>query len=304
MQSYDPFALQQSQGGTTPPSSGRGQADDSDPLAVMYGGNIAAACEATNQSVNEGKEEELDADKEKKRQRASNRLTAWQSRERKRIELEVMKERKAELTKQNEDLQRENEQLRRVIQQVKEAKRIGGGAAASRQNAAIHAVAASNFAKMQQQQQQANMRFPFPASNLRRELPHLSMPSDDRGVGSSSLLPVRLLQHGANAAPPYIQQGVGPTIFAPLARQHLQQQQQQQQQQQLHQAFQLNNMSNSMPPNMLASHSGRGGALEMPYFRTLAHPSTKRRDAEEEKSTTSGSPAPSPHASKKSRKEL
>jgi hypothetical protein len=244
--------------------------DDFDPFS--YGGNIAAACAATNQSISEGKEQELNADEEKKRQRASNRLTAWQSRERKRIEFEVMKERKAEITKKNEDLKRENEQLRLLIQKVKEGKRVGGGAACTQQatptttaaNQQHSVLAASNLAaaKLKLQQQQDKMRFPlFPASNMRRELPpHLMS------------LPVGMLQqHGASNAP-YIQQGVGQTIFAPLERQ-----QQQHLQHQLHQAFQLGNLNTNAPDI----------ASQMPYFRTLAHlSSTKKKDTQEESSST------------------
>jgi hypothetical protein len=251
MQAYKSFAVQQS------------QANGFDPLAMMYGGNIAAACEATNQSVSEGKDQELNADEEKKRQRASNRLTAWQSRERKRIEFEVMKDRKAELTKRNEDLKMENEQLGRVVQQIKEAKRLGGGADSRQTTAVDHAVATSNLSKIHQQQQD-QMRFLMPSN---------------RGVLSSLGVP----QHRVNA--PYLQQGVGPTTFAPLEReQHLQHHQ-------LHnQVFQLGNAPD------IASHTGRG-ALEMPYFRTLAHlSSTKRKDAAEE--STPDFP------NKRSRKEL
>jgi hypothetical protein len=274
MQTYKSFARKKSQQA----------ADGLDPLAMMYGGNIAAACKATNQCVTEGKEQELDANEEKKRQRASNRLAAWQSRERKRIEFEVMKERKAELEKQNEDLKRENEQLGRVIQQVKEAKRmqVGGGATSRQITAATHAVAASNFSKMHQQKQEdPKMRVSLSASNMRKDLPPL-MPSQDDGV--SWRLPARVHPHGANA--PYIQQGVATTIFAPLERQqHLEHQ--------LRQALQLGGDAAD-----IASHLERE-ALQLPYFRTLAKLSpTKRKDAQEESTTPAASPT------KRSRKEL
>ena len=271
MQRYKSFDLQQQQ------QQSQQAADGFDPFAMMYGGNIAAACAATNQSVTESKEQELDAGEEKKRQRASNRLTAWQSRERKRIEFEVMKDRKANLTKQNEDLKRENEQLQRVIQQVKEAKRIQvlrGGAASPRQTtpANHHAVAASNFSKMLQQQQD-KMRLSLSVSSMRRDLPHL-MSIQDCSV-FSSLPAARLLPHDANA--PYIQQRVGATTFAPLERQqHLEHQ--------LHHA--LAQFGANVPD--FASASGRGA----PYFRTLAHLSTMQKDPQEE--STPGRPTKRP----------
>jgi hypothetical protein len=90
----------------------------------LYGGNVAAACLATNDTVvkrgergiegNEEQQQDKQAE-EKRRQRASRRLTAWQSRERKRIEIEVLQERKTELKGRNEELTRENEQLKLVI---------------------------------------------------------------------------------------------------------------------------------------------------------------------------------------------
>jgi hypothetical protein len=89
----------------------------------LYGGNVAAACLATNDTVvkregrgPEGNEkQQQQQDEEKRRQRASNRLTGWQSRERKRIVIEVLQDRKTALKGRNEELNRENEQLKLVI---------------------------------------------------------------------------------------------------------------------------------------------------------------------------------------------
>jgi hypothetical protein len=67
---------------------------------------------------NEEQQQDKQAE-EKRRQRASRRLTAWQSRERKRIEIEVLQERKTELKGRNEELTRENEQLQLVINHLK-----------------------------------------------------------------------------------------------------------------------------------------------------------------------------------------
>ena len=103
-----------------------------DPWA-MYGGNIAAACQATNDFVQEqsiqqgagggggedGGQVENAVDDEKQKQRASSRLIAWHSRERKRIEFEVLQERKDELTGRNASLKQENERLKLVINYLK-----------------------------------------------------------------------------------------------------------------------------------------------------------------------------------------
>jgi hypothetical protein len=99
-----------------------------DPWA-LYGGNIAAACRATNSSVTEQeahKGDDIDTDAEKHRQRASSRLTAWQSRERKRIEFEVLQERKEELNERNLRLERENEHIKVLIEQLKAAPDLFG----------------------------------------------------------------------------------------------------------------------------------------------------------------------------------
>jgi len=89
----------------------------------LYGGNIAAACQATNAVVDvhhrTKDEEKAVEDEEKKRQRANSRLTAWQSRERKRIEFEVLQERESELKKRNQELQQENEKLKIIIDSLK-----------------------------------------------------------------------------------------------------------------------------------------------------------------------------------------
>ncbi len=90
---------------------------------ILYGGNIAAACQATNAVVEvhhrTRDEEKAIEDDEKKRQRANSRLTAWQSRERKRIEFEVLQEREAELKKRNMVLHQENKQLQLIIRSLR-----------------------------------------------------------------------------------------------------------------------------------------------------------------------------------------
>jgi bZIP transcription factor len=89
-------------------------------LNPIYAGNIAAACEATNQEVAQKQKEVIKDDNEElQRKKAASRITAWQSRERKRIEMEVLQERKAELTRRNADLRSENEQLRLLISNLK-----------------------------------------------------------------------------------------------------------------------------------------------------------------------------------------
>lgn len=85
----------------------------------LYGGNIAAACQATNAvvEVHQRTRDETKAvdDDDKRKQRANSRLTAWQSRERKRIEFEVLQEREAELKSRNLELMQENQQLKMII---------------------------------------------------------------------------------------------------------------------------------------------------------------------------------------------
>lgn len=89
----------------------------------LYSGNIAAACQATNAVVEvhhqTRDEEKAVEDNDKRRQRANSRLTAWQSRERKRIEFEVLQEREAELKNRNLELEQENEQLKLIIGNVR-----------------------------------------------------------------------------------------------------------------------------------------------------------------------------------------
>jgi hypothetical protein len=87
----------------------------------LYGGNIAAACEAANEEVVKRRSEGTidDEDRERKRLRDTSRLVAWQSRERKRIEIEVLQERKTQLHQLNSDLRTENEQLQSIIQGIK-----------------------------------------------------------------------------------------------------------------------------------------------------------------------------------------
>jgi hypothetical protein len=106
--------------------------DTMDPWG-FYVGNVAAACLATNEAIvkrgergTEGKEEpqqqqrkDEQAEEEKLRQRASSRVIAWQSRERKRIVIEVLQERQTELKGRNHELNRENEQLKLAISHLK-----------------------------------------------------------------------------------------------------------------------------------------------------------------------------------------
>lgn len=87
----------------------------------LYGGNIAAACVAANEEVVKRRSEGVteDEDQERKRLRDSSRLIAWQSRERKRIEMEVLRERQTQLQQENQELRKENEQLQSIIQWLK-----------------------------------------------------------------------------------------------------------------------------------------------------------------------------------------
>jgi hypothetical protein len=88
---------------------------------TLYGGNIAAACEAANLEAakKQGESSQAKDDENAQRRRAASRITAWQSRERKRIEMEVLQERKAELTCRNSDIRSENEQLRLLIEKFR-----------------------------------------------------------------------------------------------------------------------------------------------------------------------------------------
>lgn len=89
-------------------------------LNPIYARNIAAACEAANhEAAQKQKETTKGDDEEIQRKRATSRITAWQSRERKRIEMEVLQERQVELTRRNADLKSENEQLRLLILNLK-----------------------------------------------------------------------------------------------------------------------------------------------------------------------------------------
>lgn len=102
-----------------------------DPLGLLYKGNISAACVATNTArVQQQKQdrtktpqndEEKAADDKQRKQRATNRLNAWKSQERKRIEFEVLQERQAELEWRNKDLKKENDKIRQIIQDIKAA---------------------------------------------------------------------------------------------------------------------------------------------------------------------------------------
>lgn len=68
---------------------------------------------------------ESQQEKEKRRQ-LSSRLTAWQSRERKRVEVEDLQERQQRLRRRNEHLHRENTELRLAIKELKQQGDKGG----------------------------------------------------------------------------------------------------------------------------------------------------------------------------------
>jgi hypothetical protein len=89
-------------------------------FSPMYSGNIAAACEAANQEVvQKHNDHPKDDDEEIQRKKAASRIVAWQSRERKRIEMEVLQERSAELTRRNAKLKSENDRLKLLIAHLK-----------------------------------------------------------------------------------------------------------------------------------------------------------------------------------------
>jgi hypothetical protein len=127
-------ALSSAHAARPPPPGTYGAVDDTtiDPW-FLYGGNVAAACQATNEVAGtshqySSKDEEQRSRKvaieeevndEKVRQRAHSRLTAWQSRERKRIEFEVLQERQTELKSRKVQLQQQNNYLKQVIENLK-----------------------------------------------------------------------------------------------------------------------------------------------------------------------------------------
>lgn len=229
----------------------------------LYGGNIAAACQATNESIKDGQQDEANLDEEKKRQRAHNRLTAWQSRERKRIEFEVMQERKTELTRKNDELKKENEQLKLVIQRLKAAKQYGEpssfGNAASLQVTPMHAhaVAMSNIAARQQQEDLFNI---LHNNRMRRDLPQLVTSSNQhanllRQGGIPTHYEVQNPVH--NQVPG--KEVIGPTVFSPLSR-----------------TANIHQQSLSLPYNF-QDFSTSGREFEIPYYRTITQQSLKRK---------------------------
>ena len=93
------------------------------PWSLYEGTNIATACAAANaegegHDVDDATSTHSEESEKKRRRRASNRLIAWQSRERKRIELEALQERKEDLESRNVGLRTENENLRSIIQRL------------------------------------------------------------------------------------------------------------------------------------------------------------------------------------------
>jgi hypothetical protein len=86
-----------------------------DPWELYGGTNIAAACAAANEE-GEGRDKFQGDSNEGDQKR---RVAAWQKRERKRIELEELQERKEELIRRNEELQIENMHMRTLIERAK-----------------------------------------------------------------------------------------------------------------------------------------------------------------------------------------
>jgi hypothetical protein len=99
---------------------------------LLYGGNIAAACEASNEETAQKLKESSknDAEDQHLQKKKAARIIAWQSRERKRIEIEVLQETQAELLHRNSELKYKNAQLRLIIDAIKSAlpenRSIGG----------------------------------------------------------------------------------------------------------------------------------------------------------------------------------
>ncbi len=95
---------------------------NTDETSKLYGGNIAVACKATNAEVaQKSKEASVSGNEENQRKKAASRIVAWQSRERKRIEMEVLQEWQVELARRNDDLKSENERLRLLVERFKSA---------------------------------------------------------------------------------------------------------------------------------------------------------------------------------------
>jgi hypothetical protein len=278
---------------------GQSAADVIDPW-VLYGGNVAAACQATNLAVVDQQQEEgnIGEDDDKRRQRASSRLTAWQSRERKRIEFEVLQERQTELKGRNIVKQRENEQLKLLIECLKATKRPGEAlpepmpapntaAPVVHQglNLASIAGATSNayHQNLARRQHTENLLFPYPGANRRRDLPHLFATPPNRGGFDSSML------FQQNTRMPLVQGNgfltnndiVTPTVFAPLTRRQPMEQQQP--------------SLSGLPFNLSSLLNPTEEKVNIPLFRAISkRPSSKRKGEKEE-----GSPKKAPRTEKK-----
>ena len=235
-------------GSGTQGDSGEGSAKWNDPWS-LYGGNIAAACRATNEAVVHERQEEADDDKEKQRQRASNRLTAWQSRERKRIEFEVMQERKVELTRKNAELTKENTQMRLLIRRIKALNDSGNGCmgvAVSQVTALQGSAAAASIPRLDTP---AGYFYPFTGTHPNNELPPFS------GGNRSTQLMFRNIEQQRNEGM------VAPTVFAPIARSHMQ-------------------TSMQLPLGNFQGPAQGLDSLDVPYFRTMVPPASKRKVVE------------------------
>lgn len=215
---------------------------------VFYDGNIAAACFATNDDIMERergaeddrKRKQDEISEEKRRQRASSRLTAWQSRERNRIEFEVLQERQTELKSRNEDLKKENDQLQRVIKTLKTNVAVKLPVVASSSGSATSTMPSTSnllptLSTSQRMQPSENLMFPYHQSVVSAprhgDSPFLRMPqipAPDPGF--------LFHQHRANTfqGDRFLRHVNGmyglPTMFTPLIRgppeQHALQQQQ------------------------------------------------------------------------------
>jgi hypothetical protein len=88
-----------------------------DPAATIYGGNIAAACEATNAVA-----KSMTAEERLERRRTRNRLNARRNREIRRRE-EKLQEEKEALRRENETLRREKSALENEVRELREVVR-------------------------------------------------------------------------------------------------------------------------------------------------------------------------------------
>jgi hypothetical protein len=88
-----------------------------DPAATIYGGNIAAACEATNAVA-----KSMTAEERLERRRTRNRLNARRNREIRRRE-EKLQEDKEALRQDNENLRREKSALENEVRELREVVR-------------------------------------------------------------------------------------------------------------------------------------------------------------------------------------